>query len=127
MPRTILRLLAVLLLAMAVPAQGMAAVVAAQCMVFGHHQDGGNDGHVHDGTDEDHGAHSHSSDTNAGHDEGGASSHCGPCTACCASASISGFNGLALPPAAANPLYFFSQLPPPGVQPHGLDRPPLAL
>jgi hypothetical protein len=91
-------------------------------MAFGHHQDAGahDHGHAQDaGHDHDHAA--------VQDDEGGTNPHCGPCTACCASASIAGPAGLALLPSPANTKYLFSQFPPLGVEPHGLDRPPLAL
>jgi hypothetical protein len=131
MPRTILRLLAVALLSLAVPVQGMASVVAGQCMAFGHHQDGGSQdhGHAQDGADgHDHAGHSHSDDGGAKQsDDPGKTAHCGPCAACCASASIAGAVGLSIPSSATHAEYAFTQLPPPGVQPGGFDRPPLAL
>jgi hypothetical protein len=118
------------LLAFAIPLQGMAAVTAGQCMAFGHHQDGaGHESHGHaqdDADGHDHAAHSHGSGgAQQGDDDG--TKHCGPCTACCASASIAGSTGLTLPFSPSHPKYVFSQLPPLGIQPDGLDRPPLAL
>jgi ABC-type Zn2+ transport system substrate-binding protein/surface adhesin len=132
MPRVFFRFLAVVLLALAVPLQGMAAVTAGQCMALGHHQDGAgqeNHGHGQNGADgHDHASHSHSDEGGAKHgDEGGNNPHCGPCTACCASASIAGSVGLSIPSSPTNAKYVFSQLPPFGFQPDGLDRPPLAL
>jgi hypothetical protein len=132
MHKGLFRFLAVLVLALTIPAQGMAAVTAGQCMAFGHHQDGGgSQGHKHaqDGTDgHDHAAHSDPADAEAKQgDDGSKNSHCGPCTACCASASIAGPTGLSVPSSPSNAKYVVSQLPPLGVQPHGLDRPPLAL
>ena len=128
----LLRLLA-FAIAFVVPIQGMTAIMAGQCMALGHHQGSA----VHESSDQasqhghDHTAHSHSDEAAAalaGADEsGGNSAHCGPCTACCASASIAGPAGLSIlsvPPSAPQ---LFSQLPPLGVEPHGLDRPPLAL
>ena len=121
MPR-IVRVLALGLLALVVPAQGAATIVAGQCLAFGHHQDagGGDHGHAQDGAEE----HDHAATQD---DQGGAGAHCGPCVACCASASIAGSAALPLLPAAADTKYLFSPFPPLGVQPHGLDRPPLAL
>lgn len=129
MPSAFFRLFAVLLLALTIPVQGVAAVVAGQCMAFGHHEDAGSQDHAHDGAD-GHGqaSHSHADADDAkqgGQDE--SSSHCGPCTACCASASIAGPVGISIPSAPSNVHYVFSQFPPLGVQPHGLYRPPLAL
>ena len=129
MPRPVFRLLAAVLLSLAVPVQGMASVVAGQCMAFGHHQDGGDHGHAQDSMDaHDHAGHAHSDDGDAERgDDAGKKSHCGPCAACCASASIAGAVGLSIPPSATHAEYVFTQLPPPGVQPDGFDRPPLAL
>jgi hypothetical protein len=118
MSRTLLRLFAVALLALTIPVQGMASIVAGQCMVFGHHDHGG--GH-------DPAAHSHAADAGAQDDEAGKASHCGSCTACCASASIAGPAPLSILPAAAHAVQVFSQFPPPSVQLDGVDRPPLAL
>jgi hypothetical protein len=72
--------------------------------------------------------HSHSDEFagNADDDEG-AGAHCSPCTACCASASITGPAGVSILSDPSNATYVFSQFPPIGVQPDGLDRPPLAL
>ena len=120
MRKSFFRLLAVLLLALTVPVQGFAAVAGAQCMAFAHHDDGGgheNHPHAHDDAD------GHDS---AAHDED-SNNHCGPCTACCASASIAGPVGHAILSSPSNTKYVFSQALPPGVQPDRLDRPPLAL
>ena len=76
MPAVFFRILAVALLALTIPLQGMASMVAGQCMVFGHH-DGAvsqDSEHVHEGGD----SHDHAAHTQA--DEG-KSAHCGPCTA----------------------------------------------
>jgi hypothetical protein len=129
MPRIFFRLLAVLFLALTIPVQGMAAVMTAQCMAAGHHQDGARQGdHTHEqGGADGHDQHSHSDAGDATQDNGGNPSHCGPCTACCASASIAGPAGLLILALPSTVAYVFSPLPPPGVQPDGFDRPPLAL
>ena|SRR5688572_18270157 len=131
MPRPLFRLLVAALLALAVPFQGMAAVMAGQCMAFGHHDTGASQdhAHAHDGADgHHHTVHSHDETPAAQQGgEGSAQSHCGPCTACCASASIAGPAKLPILSTASKTKYFFSQFPPLGVQPDGLDRPPLAL
>ena len=116
------------ILSLVVPFQGAAAVSAGQCMTLGHHQ-GATD---HEGQDgHDHGAHSHADEASAkaaADGEGDAAgAHCGPCTACCASASIAGPAGVSIPSSPSHAKYVFSQLPPLGVQPDGVDRPPLAL
>ena len=127
-----LRILVVALLALAVPVQGFAAVAAVQCMALGHHSDGGaQDGHDHghDGVDgHDHAAHSHADKGGAEQaKEGGEPSHCGPCTACCASASISGASVLGFLPSYSDIKHVFFERPWHGIQPPGFDRPPLAL
>jgi hypothetical protein len=122
-------------IALAVPIQGMAAVTAGQCMALGHHQGAGahdSESRAQDGHDgHDHAAHSHShseAGSKADGDESGANgAHCGPCTACCASASIAGPAALSIVSSPSNAPYVFLQFPPLGVQPDGLDRPPLAL
>jgi hypothetical protein len=130
MPLRLIRLLAIAI-ALAVPIQGMAGITAGQCMALGHHQDtSGHDSHAQDGqAGPDHAAHSHSDEAGKADNEGGdgSAAHCGPCTACCASASITGPAGISIPSSLSNAEYVFSQFPPLGVQPDGLDRPPLAL
>jgi hypothetical protein len=121
----IFRVVVIALLAMVIPIQGMAAISAGQCMAFGHHGDstqGGPD-HAHDHADDD----AHSADSHAGHDSAdgsGKAQHCGPCVACCASASITSRVDLPLLTARSEAQYFFAQFPPLGIQPDGLDRPP---
>jgi hypothetical protein len=117
-----LRILAVALLTLVIPLQGMASVVTGQCMAVGHHDAPASHAHeaVHDGSD----GHDHAAHTQA--DEG-KSAHCGPCTACCASASIAGLPGLSILPSPSNTKYAFLQLAPPGAEPQRFDRPPLAL
>jgi hypothetical protein len=114
MPKAFLRILAVALLAFAVPLQGMASVTAGQCMAFNHHGDAGDqDGHH---------AHDEAQDAQAA-----TQLHCGPCAACCASASIAAPVALLIPASPSEAKYFFSQFPPLAVEPHGLYRPPLSL
>ena len=133
MPLKLIRFLAVAI-ALVVPIQGMATVLAAQCMALGHHQDAagqGSHGETQEGQDRhDHSMHSHQDEAagNDGSDEAGSNgSHCGPCTACCASASIAGPAGLSILSSASNAPYVFSQFAPPSVPLDGLDRPPTAL
>jgi hypothetical protein len=131
MPAVLFRILVVALLALAVPLQGVASVVAGQCMMFGHHQDGAaqeTHHHAGDGADgHDHAAHSHDDGAAKAQDGSAKNAHCGPCSACCASASIAGPVGLPVLSSSSTTKYVFSQLPSRGVPPHGLDRPPLAL
>ncbi len=120
MPLTLLRVVAVLV-ALVVPLQGMASVMAAQCMASAHH-----DAPV-----------SHADESHDGHGDGheassapeSKSSHCGPCAACCASASMAApsITNSALAAAAAEAPSGFAPLPPARLAPHLLDRPPLAL
>jgi hypothetical protein len=129
MPRVFFRLLAALLLALTIPLQGMAAAMAGQCMAAGHHQGGSGQGdHKHEPAGADgHDQHSHSDAGDAEQGDDAKQSHCGPCTACCASASIAGPAGLSILTLPSKVAYVSLQLPPPGVQPDGFDRPPLAL
>lgn len=120
----IARLLAVVV-ALVVPLQGMASVMAGQCMAFGHHDAPAMDhgGHAsHDGHD-DHAADSHAPSGEAD----GMQDHCGPCAACCASATIAGPAPLALAPEAFSAPYAFVSQPPVRLAPDELDRPPLSL
>lgn len=126
---TLFRILAIAI-ALVVPVQGMATVMAGLCMGAGHHQDAGAQGHAAHGDGSDHGAHSHDEhgvNTEAGDPADGTTAHCGPCAACCASASIAGATGVSLVSLPSNAAYVFSQSPPPSVLLDGLDRPPLAL
>jgi hypothetical protein len=115
MPKGFFRLLAVLLLALAIPVQGIAAVVKAQCMSVGHHPDTGHheqQGHAHDGAGGD------------GHTKAPAQPNCGPCAACCAAAAAA---------ASAPRLSFEPDFSPPCCNPSALasvsldtpERPPL--
>jgi hypothetical protein len=133
--KKLVRFLLAAILALAVPLQGALAVTAGQCMALGHHQSAAaqqSHGEARDG--DGHAAHSHSeshqgvSDDAQGGDQSAADgAHCGPCTACCASASIAGPGAQSLVPSPFHAPYLFSQFPPLGVQPDGLYRPPLAL
>jgi hypothetical protein len=115
--KTLFQLLVVALVCVLVPAQGLASVMAGQCMSLGHHQDAGHpdagdDAHDHDG---------HAKE----HDEG-KSPHCGPCAACCAVTAITGPAPLVLDAAPAPASYVALQIPPPSSRAATLDRPPLA-
>lgn len=129
MPLSFVRLLA-LTLALAVPIQGVAGVAAGLCMAFAHHEDTSLvDETLQPQAHHDHASHSHADEglAKASADDDGNGAHCGPCTACCASASIAGSAELPLPSAPSHAAYVFSQSPPLGVPPSGLYRPPLAL
>ena len=121
------RLLAAALLALLIPIQGIGAITNGVCMSLEHHQGASSDGHdSHDHEGHDHEGHDHAShsDSDAAGDTG---SHCGPCTACCASATIAGSATLPIAAPASHAQYAFSQSLPPSVQLDALDRPPLAL
>jgi hypothetical protein len=117
MPIKFIRLLIAFTLALAIPLQGVASVTAGVCMAIGHHEAGTPDSHEH----------GHDSDHSAPHEDDSATSHCAPCVACCAAASISPARQVYLPhdspPAAIAALPFL----PPGFLPENLDRPPLGL
>jgi len=123
MPKKLARLLVAVAVIIAVPIQGMAAISAGLCMTLGHHDV--TDAAMHDHLDEQ-GASTASSHEHQADDAPG-NAHCGPCVACCASASISGSistSPRAAPEVAVEPV---SLLNPPAVLPARLDRPPLAL
>ncbi len=122
-------LLVALAMALLVPLQGLAAATAGVCMAMGHHDapqaavdhehgdDHGHSGAAHDGPQASH-----------EHEPGAQdSSHCGPCVACCASASIAPQYSvsLAAEPAAAPPARTVPAVV--GAVLQQLDRPPLAL
>jgi hypothetical protein len=90
-------------------------------MVAGHHEGAAAEGHTHADGDESHGSAVQETD------EGAKASHCGPCTACCASASIAAPIAVFVVPSSSWSQYFFFQFPPRGIEPQALDRPPLAL
>ena len=128
MPKSLLRALVMLFVALTVPVQGMAAVTADLCMALGQHgtpaaHEYGADGHVHD----------HGAVTLPQHDEGKGSdksshdSHCPPCVSCCAATAIASFPPVFVSDQAAS--IVIAALPAPfyGVAPDRLDRPPLAL
>ncbi|OGA06764.1 MAG: hypothetical protein A3D95_12325 [Betaproteobacteria bacterium RIFCSPHIGHO2_12_FULL_69_13] len=121
------RLLLSLAIAVAVPAQGAVALGSGLCMALGHHQAlaaGAQDA-----------AHAHGADhglpeggaLHHGDQTGAASSHCGPCVACCAAASIPPsvdiLSGLA-PDAAVDAAFLVA---PPDFLSDELNRPPLTL
>lgn len=117
------RVLLVLALALAVPAQAMSALMAGLCMANDHHA-----GAVHSHDGDDH--HSHDQDAapeHAGNANPASGAYCPPCVACCAAAAISSAASSFVPerpaadPIAADPSSAT------GFQPDGLDRPPLAL
>ncbi len=125
-PLKLLRFFA-LLIAIVLPVQGMAAVMAGLCMTMGHHE-------AMQAADGD--SHDHSSEAAAAHHEAPSSgqasedekfAHCGPCTACCASVSIAGPLGIALPLSISSAPHVSAQYPPPSVPLAVLDRPPLAV
>lgn len=122
--RKFLRLVAIALLAATLPVQGLASVVAAQCMTAGHHEGAAPEGHAHADGD---GSHDHGTAAQEIDDNDASAAHCGPCTACCASAFIAAPAAVFLVPPASYSQYFFSQFPPRGILPQALDRPPLAL
>lgn len=113
--------LLVVVVAIVLPLQGMASVTAGQCMALGHHQDAGvTNAHDHAPGEAD-ADHSHGAPEDTGN------AHCGPCMSCCASASMAAAVGAALVSSRYDAEYLFSPLPPLGVEPDGVYRPPLSL
>jgi hypothetical protein len=129
MLRTFFRILAFVLLALTLPLQGMAGVMAGQCNSLAHHESDApvaDRGHGHGDAGGEHASHSHAADPDASQPDESAS-HCGPCTACCASASIAGAGPASLVSSPTTAHHLFAQSPPPGVEPDALYRPPLSL
>src|SRR5262245_28902976 len=115
----------VLVLALAVPLQGTAAVTAGLCMAMGHHDTGhGLDnvpGHAAGGHHEDSPSHHEHSD--ADHSK----PHCAPCVACCAATAIPSRATLFVPDRPAASRIAAASVSFTGISPDQLDRPPLAL
>ena len=126
-----IRLAIVAVVSLVVPIQGIGGVTSGQCMSLDHHDSGtamaahGHGGPATDGSA--HASHAHEGKTATKSPGDSKSDPCGPCAACCASTSIAGPLPLLNVPALTGADYAFSRFPPPGVQPDGLDRPPLAL
>lgn len=123
MRRSTSRLLISLLLALAIPVQAIAGIAAGICTTFGHHDHGSAALHDHAG-DEDGAVHHHGDEPS---DQTTGDAHCPPCAACCTTTAISSSVLTLLPDGHAAGeiavrLPSFS-----GIQPDGLDRPPLAL
>ena len=115
------RLLLLLMIAFAVPVQGMAAVSAGICMAFGHHDAPGQL------ADHDHGPAASTHADTAGGDADQGDAHCGPCLSCCSVASIASLPVAVVPivPGVAVQPHYAEGVA--GVLPDSLDRPPLAL
>lgn len=115
-----------LLLAFAVPVQGIAAVAVGQCNAMD--ADSGHGMHEqaahYDVNDDSHPAdHLHEGGPQG---EDGEGSRCGPCSACCGSATIAGPAGFRISPILESTSYLVPGVPPPAFTPGGFDRPPAA-
>jgi hypothetical protein len=113
MPANTCRFVAALLIALALPIQGMAAVSAGVCMGAGGHDVG----HGHEAT-----AHEH----DAADGEQSSAAHCPPCVSCCAAVFIApslqiAFSEAVSVAAIAAPQHWIA-----GVPPDNPDRPPLS-
>lgn len=132
MPKAVLKLLMLLVLAVAVPAQGIAAVTAAFCMAMGHHQ-GKVAGAAVENTD---GGHDHAAmmagqpqtpGDSPAPEKQAAKHQCPPCVSCCAVGAIAPEPQVALPDAPPGAAIAALDYAVSGVLPERLDRPPLAL
>ncbi len=122
MIRKLARLLLLLAIALAVPSQGAAAVIAGFCMAAGHHEpsaSGARD-HAHHGDEAPATKHSHA----AGGQEG---THCAPCVSCCGAASICAVSNVVPQASPASQVDARPGAAAPDFLPGRLDRPPLAL
>jgi hypothetical protein len=125
MRRSTSRLLITLLLALTIPVQTIAAVAADICSSLGepHHATAVHDhaaGQGHDGT----AGHHHSDEPS---DQSTGSAHCPPCASCCTATAISSPVAILIPESPAAGQIAVRPLSFSGIQPDGLDRPPLAL
>lgn len=117
------RFLLLLVIAFAVPVQGMAAVSSGICMTFGHHDAPGQAADHHHGPV----AGAQADDSSGGDADHQGGAHCGPCVACCGASSIASSSARVvpvLPGLAVQPPYVEGVA---GILPDSLDRPPLAL
>src|SRR5262245_27835841 len=112
--------LVVVLVALAVPLQGVAAVTAGMCMAMGNH-DAGQCAQVADSHHDDSASHHKHSD--ADHSK----PHCAPCVACCAAVAIPSRASLFVPDRPALSRMAAASASFTGISPDHLDRPPLAL
>ena len=117
------RVLISLLLALAIPIQAMAGVAAGICTTLGHHEQSLPALHDH-ASHEDSAAHHHGDEPS---DQATGNAHCPPCAACCATTAISSSVLILLPDGAAAGEIAVRLPSYSGIQPDGLDRPPLAL
>jgi hypothetical protein len=134
--KALARFLLLLAIALAVPVHGALAITVGQCRAL-EHTGGDSGGHEAAGhgaataDSHDHQQHAHSasgSDFVADADDPVSSeSHCGPCSACCASAAITGPMQLQLVSEAFSLLDLSPDEQPISIRLAGLDRPPLAL
>jgi hypothetical protein len=119
MPRKLSRLLLLLVIALAVPLQGFAAVSAGLCMASGHHHSE----HAPAAHDHDMGSidHEHPADEPSANN-----SHCPPCVSCCAAVAIAPAAEPRLPSVAPAAPVASKQYSIAGFLPEQLDRPPLS-
>lgn len=122
------RLFLVAILTLAVPMQVVAAISTELCLTFAGHEAGTTPAHGHGASPAGNAtsAHDHAAHDHTDHDASGAT-HCGPCTACCATGSIAASPETSIPDAPQGGI-ISPLLPSPG---NGLtyefDRPPQAL
>ncbi len=129
MSRTLARLLIGFMLALAIPAQGMAALSAGFCMTMGQHHEQGSAAMDHGPASSHHAAGDHqpANEPSPNHEQSSSTAHCPPCVSCCAAAVIApAFQPVHAEQSAS---VAFAAIPHslPGALPEELDRPPLAL
>lgn len=128
MPLKLHRFLLVLLLALSLPVQGIAAAASGVCMAMGDHGEAvstaGHPAHEHA-----HDAHADDPAHDAGHHHSGTGKPAGKghCAPCFAAAAISSFDSPALPEAMATIAIPVVPASFSGIAPETLDRPPLSL
>lgn len=129
MSRTLARLLIGFMLALAIPAQGMAALSAGFCMTMGQHHEQGSAAMGHGPASSHHadGDHQPASEPLPNQEQSSSTAHCPPCVSCCAAVAIAPAMPTVHTDQSASAAFAAIPHSLPGALPEELDRPPLAL
>lgn len=116
-----------LLVMVAMPVQGLAAISAGMCMALGHANGLAAAMHGPDAAHEARAAAPAGDHVHDGVDHDSELAHCGPCVACCAAAAIPLADSIFHPTTATGDRVAFVAAAAPDFLPELLDRPPLTL
>lgn len=117
-------LLAVLVM-VAMPVQGLAAISAGTCMALGHHDALAAAMNGPDAAHDAYAVAAASGHVDEGAVDGAEGAHCGPCVAGCAAAAILVASSIFQPDSLPGDRVAFAAAAPPEYLPELLDRPPL--